>query len=144
MQEAVVSNHAAGLSSVPYPIRPSEVQAANWLSIQSTSPSGGSGEMDVCRMVSSSILNSVVSRSHCMEYSCHLETSTDIADASCRTVWPASFRRRREMGLKARKGKARNAGASSRDGTRGELSVPAKKPWAGISSRKDSQFGGEA
>jgi hypothetical protein len=54
------------------------------------------------------------------------------------------LRKRREIGLMARKGNATIAGARINDGSRGERMLPTKKPRAGIPSRNDNQFGGDA
>ena len=88
-----------------------------------------------------------LSRNQRMEYSCHWVTSELTRVCSCRTIRPASRRRKRETGLKGKNGIANKPGAKRRDGMLQERKVPAKKPLAGILScslRKDNQFGGEA
>ena len=87
-----------------------------------------------------------------MEYSCQPVTFPLTSAPSWWITRPASLRRRREAGRKARRGKASMAGVNRMDGVWGERNVPAKKPWAGTfrlepssrSSRRESQFGAEA
>ena len=100
--------------------------------------------MAVCRMVSPSILNESPARSQMKEYWCQTVSSTVIATASCWSLRLASRRNRRENGRMVSSGATSNPGATSRDGSDGDWIIPAKNPWAGISSCRASQLGGEA